>query len=230
MAGARTGREVRRAVADRGTPFFLSYAHADGNTSNPGVARLSDQMAEQFYYDLTQDVAQLISLPTGSDIGFMDVAGLRGGMDWTPELMLALGTCQVLVALVSAPYLSSRWCGMEWDAFSRRRIDQLPGAKPSPNQRCIIPVWWAPVRGALPSPIRQDMIFSPPRSRPLPDLPELYRRHGIFGLVRQGERDCYSAIVWHLARLIEDLYSCQHVRHRKFRPGSLRNVFEGDAQ
>jgi hypothetical protein len=220
---------VRGAVPERGTPFFLSYAHADGNSNNQRTARLSDQMAEEFYYDLTQDVAQLISLPTGSDFGFMDVVGLRSGMRWTPELMRALGSCQVLVTLLSAPYLSSEWCGMEWDAFSKRRIDSLPGATRSPNQGCIIPVWWAPVRGTLPPPILEGMIFSP-RTRRKSDLPELYRQDGIFGLLRQGERDYYSTIVWQLARHIEDLYSCQHVRHRKFRSENLKNAFNGDAQ
>lgn len=229
MAGARTGWEVRLTVPDRGAPFFLSYAHADGNSNNPGTARLSDQMAEQFYYEVMQDVAQLISLPTGSDFGFMDVVGLRGGMRWTPELLLALGTCQVLVALVSVPYLNSEWCGMEWDAFSQRRIDPLPGTNRRAYQGCKIPVWWAPVRQDLPPAIKQEMIFSP-RSRPQPDLPELYRQEGVFGLLRQGERDCYNTIVWQLARLIVEVYSCQQVRHKKFRPGSLRNAFQGDAR
>src|ERR1035438_278277 len=117
MRPASAGREVARIVADRGMPFFLSYAHANKGSSNGGKVHDSDRKAEQFYFDLMNDLGQLIGLGTGEELGFMDTR-LKGGITFVPELMHLLGTCQILVPLLSAPYLSSEWCGKEWHAFS----------------------------------------------------------------------------------------------------------------
>lgn len=226
MTQAPVGREVGRAVLDHGTPFFLSYAHTDSNSGSSGGVPSSGQMAERFYYDLREEVQTLVSLLPGSEMGFMDIVGLRGGMHWRPELMLALGSCQVLVALLSVPYLDREWCGKEWHAFSLRTVERLPGATASPYQGCIIPVWWAPVPFPLPALIREEMIFAPPR-RPEPDLPEQYKQNGVFGLMTTGQENSYRIIVWELAKLIQRIYYSQQAMTRKFDPGELRNVFRG---
>ncbi len=97
-------------MPDHRTPFFLSYARARESPGHPGRAHISDQLAEQFFFDLEEDVGQLISRETGADIGFMDI-GMQPGTHWADALLHAAGTCQVLIPLISAPYLYRDWCG-----------------------------------------------------------------------------------------------------------------------
>jgi hypothetical protein len=182
-------------------------------------------MTERLYIDLRVNLSQLISLPTGSDIGFMDV-GMQGGTLWNPELLRELGSCQVLIALLSAPYLNSPWCGMEWHAFSQRTAKRLPGAKAANHQGCIIPVRWAPIESPLPTPVSDDMFFTP-TTTPDPDLPELYRMNGVFGLLRMRRDDYYQIVAWQLSMLISRVYHALHLEHRSFEPGDLQNVFRG---
>src|SRR5258708_37214738 len=59
-------------VTSRGIPFLLSYARANANSAQPGAARHSDQMAERLFYDLTENLGQLIVLPTGAAYAFFD--------------------------------------------------------------------------------------------------------------------------------------------------------------
>ena len=211
-------------MSDHGTPFFLSYAHAKDGSPGAGEAHFSDQMAERFYFDLSENVGQLISRRVGADIGFMD-ARIQGGMKWADELLHAAGSCQVLVALVSAPYLSSQWCGMEWYAFSKRTVQRPAGVKSFRPEGWIIPVRWAPVPFPLPSPISQDMIFSP-ASTPDPDLPARYKADGVFGLLRMKQEDSYQIIAWQLAKRIAKIYYNQRLRSRRFRLEDLENVFQ----
>ena len=90
-----------------------------------------DEHVEEFFHDLAENVGQLISLRADVPAGFMDQE-MRGGMQWTDELLHAVGTCQVLVALLSARYLKSDWCTMEWHAFSQRTVRRLEGTTPPP--------------------------------------------------------------------------------------------------
>jgi hypothetical protein len=223
MGPAPAGREVGRTVADHGTPFFLSYARAREGAGNPGAARFSDLMAERFYFDLSENVGQLIIRETGADIGFMDT-GMQGGMHWVDELLHAAGTCQMLIPLLSVPYLSREWCGMEWYAFSQRSVQRLAGA--FPNQGWIIPVRWAPVPPELPSPVSDEMIFSP-TGKPDPELPAQYEVNGVYGLLRMGQEDSYQIIVWQLAMLVAKIYHSQRLKARRFRLEELQNAFQG---
>jgi hypothetical protein len=218
MAPAPVGREVGRAVPDLETPFFVSYAHT-------GID--SNQKALQFFNDLCADVATMVDLPAGADMGFIDAVGLRGGMRWRPELMRALGSCQVLIALLSVPYLGSEECGKEWHAFSQREKDPLPGMKASPHQGCIIPVRWAPIAIELPPVVKKEMIFVPQPTRREPDLPALYEQEGLFRLLQAGEEDSCGEIVWQIAKLIQKIYYSQRLRPREFEPDALTDVFYG---
>jgi hypothetical protein len=220
------GQEVR-LMPGRGTPFFLSYARADDGSAHPGTARSPDQMAERLFDDLRENLGQLIALPTGADIGFIDKR-IRGGTNWPPDLAREVGTCRVLVALVSAPYLSSEWCGKEWYAFTQRATRRLPGKQVSDHQGCLIPVRWAPVEFGLPSVVADDMFFTPD-STPEPDLPELYRQNGIFGLLRMGLEDYYQILAWQLSMLISRVYHSLYLEPENFAPEDLRNAFEAGA-
>jgi TIR domain len=213
------GWEVGRAVFDQETPFFLSYAHAGSD---------SDQQAQHFFEELRGDVEPLMGLPVGSDMGFMDVVGLRGGMQWRPELIRALGSCQVLVALLSVPYLRSEWCGKEWHAFSLREPEPAPGAIASPNQGCIVPVRWAPIPFELPSVVKDEVtVFTPEPTRQDLDLPRRYTREGVFGLRHTGQEDSYREVVWQLAKLIQRIYYSRRLKPREFQPDELADVFQG---
>jgi hypothetical protein len=124
MELARLGWEVGRRVPhgnDYGSPFFLSYARAVKGPAMVGKVRDPDRYVKTFFQDLAENVGQLIALRADVPAGFMDQE-IRGGVKWPDELMRVVGTCQVLVALLSPPYLESDWCGMEWHAFSQRAV------------------------------------------------------------------------------------------------------------
>lgn len=207
------------------TPFFVSYARARDGSGDPGVAHFPDRVTQQFFSDLAVNVGQLISLPTGADVGYIDVR-MPPGTNWVYELLDAAGTCQVLIALLSAPYLSSEWCGREWCAFSRRTRESRPAAAARPRLGHIIPVIWAPLPHAWPPPVGTEMIFSPD-PYPEPELPAEYWANGIFGLVRMNRKDSYQIIVWQLAMLISKIYHAQRLGHREFQLEDLSNCFGG---
>ena len=120
---------------------------------------------------------------------------MRGGIRWSDELLHALGTCQVLVALVSASYLSSDWCGMEWHAFSMRTVRRL-GQVPLPGRvRRPGDLGARTSEAALPPQISAGMFFMPD-SNPEAEVLSQYRKNGIFGLLRMQRQASYQIVVW----------------------------------
>jgi TIR domain len=227
MESGLPGREVVRAVLTL-PPFFISYAHAGSDSNNA---------AERFYYELRGDLQTLVRRPVGSSMGFFDSQGLRAAVRWREELADALGKCQVLVALLSVPYLDSEWCGKEWHAFTLRERELLPGATGFQNQGPIIPVRWAPIPFDLPPVVKDEAQFFKPQSTgdqrsaaDQSDLAERYEEEGIFGLLRKGQVDDFHGIVWDLAKCIQQICYNQVLRPRVFDPSELRNVFEGGEQ
>jgi hypothetical protein len=218
MIPASVGREGRCVVPDDGSPFFLSYAGASDRSA-------AVRAVEEFFQDLAENVGQLIYLRPDVPAGFMD-RKMRGGMKLTDELIHAMGACQVMVALLSARYLESEWCGKEWHAFSQRTVRRLPGRNAQPRQGCIIPVIWAPLPASLPSQISAELVFLPSR-QPDPDVPDHYQENGIFGMMRGGLRNSYQIVTWQLAKHIAHIYHSQRTEARKFEPGELRNIFRG---
>lgn len=205
-----------------GSPFFLSYARAEENSAGD-----HDGYVNEFFESLSGDVGVQINLPSDVPAGFMD-QNMRGGVWWTPELTRALGTCQVLVALLSAAYLESRWCRMEWHAFTKRILQQREGRKVSPNQGCIIPVLWAPLPSPLPEHIKATTVFRPDRE-PNPRVPAQYRENGVFGLMRMQEpKNSCSIVSWHLAKQIASIYHSQLAVPREFELAELRSCLPGD--
>jgi hypothetical protein len=225
-----TWQEVIRAATDF-PPFFISYAHAGSNSNNA---------AQRFYYELRGNLQTMVRRPVGASMGFFDAEGLLTGVRWREELVDALGVCQVLVALVSVPYLNSEWCGKEWHAFTLRERELLPGATRFKHQGPIIPVRWAPIPFELPAVVKDEaQLYKPQSTEDLPgtrdkqgvggqpDLAERYEEEGVFGLLRTGQADAFHAIVWDLAKCIQKIYYNQVLKPRAFDPEELRNVFEG---
>ena len=207
---------------DPRTPvFFLSYAHSEGRPMGP--PQEPNRKFVRFFDDLSENVARLIGRPTGSDPGFMD-RSVAGAKRWTSELLGALGRCQVFVALLSVPYLASDWCGMEWHAFTQRKVVLYHGDG-GRHQSAIIPVTWAPLRyERIPSAVREVQRFSPAG---LSDsgIKARYETNGIFGLLTTGQDAAYQAVVWSLALQIADIHYTYRVRPREFTPDDLRNLF-----
>ncbi len=202
-------------VGRRAPVFFLSYAH-------PRPSRRSAKFA-QFFDDLSENVAQLISRPAGQDPGFMD-RSVDGGTRWTGELLEALGTFHVFIALLSVPYLCSNWCGMEWSAFTQRTVTGNVGNE-SPHQSAIIPVIWAPLRSEqIPGAVLAVQRFSPTRL-PNPSIAAQYEEHGIYGLLTMQQDSAYQTVVWNLAQQVANIHYNYRVEPRHLVPGELHNLF-----
>jgi hypothetical protein len=225
-------REVERRVPDAEKnpdtekPFFLSYAHTEVSSGSPAGKRSPGHLVSQFFDDLSQDVAALVDLGVGADMGFMDDEALRGGEHWHPELIRELGTCRMLITLLSVPALKSDWCGKEWHAFLLREKELAEDARSSPNQGYIIPVRWAPIAIELPAVVKDEQIFKPPHNSEVPELPGLYRREGILGLLRRNRTGFYEVFVWELAMHIQRIYFGQRLPAKTFEPDELKDVFQ----
>lgn len=190
--------------------FFLSHR----------AARSNDPMVTKFFADLSENVAQLVPISPGVDPGFMD-RSIRTGAEWGAEVAEALGTCQTFIPLLSPNYFNSVWCGMEWYAFSQRRV--LPAESP---QTAIIPVIWTPSPPErAPQAVRAIQRFTPTG---LPDLrtTEIYHNEGILGMLRLGYESAYQAVVWRLGQHIADMHNNFRVEPHVFRQDELRNAFD----
>lgn len=183
---------------ERGAPvFFMSYRRIKAPTQWAAPPRAPGREVGQFFHDLTEDVNELVGAPPGRDPGYLDVAG-SGGAEWQKRLLHAVGTCQVLVCLLSEPYLrDSPWCAREWDTFARRRV--LPRTKDAePTQTAIVPVIWTPLHGRLPDVVAEVGLFIP-TDLPDRDFEAAYLNYGLLGLIRTSQDRAYRTIVWKLA-------------------------------
>jgi hypothetical protein len=210
-------------VDPRSPLFFLSYAHSLVIHRARGQNRGRNRRFIKFFEDLSENVAELVSRPAGSDPGYLDQS-ITAGRRWTPDLLNAIGTCQVFVALLSPIYIDSDWCGLEWHGFSRRRVISYTEGEIS-NETAIIPVIWAPVREPdVPKIIRDVQWFYPP------DMPETdkaagYESDGVVGLLQMDDT-AYQTVVWRLAQRIADIHYHHRVEPRSIQIGKLRNVFK----
>lgn len=203
--------------------FFLSYAHTPDGRRGPAALE-PHTFVRRLFEDLSVHVGELVGRPAGADPGFMDLS-MSGGERWTTELLTAAGTCQVFVPLVSRSLLRSTWCGMEWHAFSRRKVVPREG-RPSGHETGIVPVTWlATDPGPLPTVVGDIQRFSP-TNLPDPQIVRQYQREGVYGLLTMQMENAYRAVVWRLAQRVVAV-------HRDYRveplippsAAELRNVF-----
>ncbi len=203
-------------VRPRAPLFFLSHAHAM-HRDEP------NQRVVKFFEDLSEDVAELVGRPAGSDPGFID-RSMAAGARWSTELLAAIGSCKVFVALLSDPYVTSPWCGMEWYAFSRREVTKNAWAS-SGNETGIIPVLWTPVPNyRLPRVVGEVQRFSP---RGLPDvnIPARYAAEGVYGLMLMGQETLYRGVVWRLAQSIAEFHFGYEVTPLVLGQDDLHDIF-----
>ena len=185
--------------------FFVSHATVYGD-SQVGPDTDPNTPFGRFYLDLSQDLGQLAARRAGADPGFLD-RGMRAGVDWEREILTAVGTCQVLVALMSEPFAKSAWCGREWDAFSRRRTWRRADRAPMPGPMCILPVVWAPNPGVIgPKVVASTQLFVPKAisEEQSGQIGPRYKSEGVYGLYMTEQR-AYRGTVWRLAQEIKRL-------------------------
>src|SRR5262249_35038308 len=156
-----------------GSPlFFVSYAR--GNPIRlPSSPKDPDEHVVRFFGDLVTHVNELVSPPTGVDVGFID-RSIDGGERWEDELLAAARTCQVFVPLISPPYHRSDWCMHEWEPCASRRIHNRDPAKLG-SETAIVPVSWVPTDlDSLPELIRNIQMFAP-EGLPAKNMAAIYR-------------------------------------------------------
>ncbi|WP_203909861.1 TIR-like protein FxsC [Rhizocola hellebori] len=189
-------------LEESGAPvFFVSYARSKPANSPVLPPHETNAHVQRLFRDLTQHVNQLVPLSAGCDPGFMDMT-MTGGALWERELRTNAGSCQVLICLLSPPYLRSEWCAMEWDIFSAREVVRRSDGKPA-SETMIVPVLWVPILEELPKMIDEVTLFSP---RDLHDsnISPMYEREGLYGILNT-DPGAYPALVWKLAKHIQVL-------------------------
>lgn len=211
------------ATPDHSAPlFFFSHANAsEAGNGNRGTD--ADAPFLTFFTDLSLNVNQLVYRPPGADPGFVD-KGMRSGVAWEHEILTAVSTCQVFVALVSEPYIHREWCGKEWDAFSRRRTWHVEERRLAESP-CLIPVVWAPLgTRRRPKAVMARQLFTPKDPRD-GQVAARYAAEGIFGLLNT-DLESYRSAVWILAKEIQRLVFDYWVEPCEVPGiGDLRNVF-----
>lgn len=134
---------VSRQVARSGRPagsgivFFLSFAESNDD---------EDAMVAAFFRRLCDEVRAVRGTRRSdrAPIGFLSIASLRLGADWSEEIRIALGTCRVFVAVCSPTYFGSESCGREWQAFADRLSEyRRSTGRSAPS---LFPLRWRPTR------------------------------------------------------------------------------------
>jgi hypothetical protein len=184
--------EERPEPAPNAPVFFLSYARANKREDSP---------VQEFHTRLSEHIHESMALASGRRPGFID-RSLDGGQVWTDELAFALGHCQVFVPLLSAPYLSSKWCAREWNAYTRRVVKPMTaGAELGTS---VIPVVWNVLHpdDKVPDAVDRVQRFTPTDLGP--DIEAAYRKEGMYGLywIDKTGRGMFEAAVWRLAQRI----------------------------
>jgi hypothetical protein len=224
-AGAQWGMIIMAGIGPSCPVFYLSYAHSADVRVRSERKHGQDERFLKVFEDISLNVAELVTRPAGADPGYMDSSPIPDTSRWSAELLTAIGSCQVFVALLSPRYFVSHWCGMEWHAFSQRRVyRQSDGSATS--RTTIIPVIWAPIRDSeVPPTVDEIQRFSP---RDIADAPiaEQYKREGLIGLLQLGNAIAYQTVVWRIAQRIAEFHYTYRVDPRQFKLDELVNVFE----
>jgi FxsC-like protein len=152
--------------------FFLSYAHA---------LRPPDRPVLDFFRDLSEEVARVAGVRSGTPVGFADWQ-IPTGHHWRRELGRVLGTCFTFVSLYTPRYFKSEVCGQEWAAFRRR--ESMHQAYTKEDKTAIVPVIWERMEAADMAPAARRIHYQ------LADAGEFYRRRGMRELVvRRGREE-----------------------------------------
>jgi FxsC-like protein len=109
--------------------FFMSYARAIDQQHEGELVR-------RFFIDLKAEVERRVT-ELSSPAAFFDQENLNLGDAWPQDISEALCNCRTMVAMMSARYFTSEYCGKEWEIFDRRRKSHSEPPPPA-----IIPILW----------------------------------------------------------------------------------------
>jgi FxsC-like protein len=194
--------------------FFLGYAHTPEHA-----------WVNKLFQDLCAEIMERTTLPTASQVGFMDDNAIRLGADWREEVGSALANCRVFVPLYSPRYFTREECGKEWHAFAQRVLDHR--ARQSGNPSAIVPAIWTPVDPAeIPEVARRIQMNHQ-------TLGSEYAREGFYTLIKNSlYTQSYVTAVQELAKSIITAAEDSQLRPCRVSDfGQLRNAFhEPDRQ
>jgi FxsC-like protein len=153
--------------------LFLSAAVGD-----------DDHYVDQFFRDLRRQVSTLTGEPE-RDSAFLGTAP-NASRAWPHSMAVALGRCDVFVALCSPRYFMNEVCGKQWWVFNDRlhRYEKQTGVRPP----ALVALAWTPTDAV---PALASQVVPPSEDAP---------RRGLRQFVRlQTLRDSYHAFVADLA-------------------------------
>jgi hypothetical protein len=222
-------------VSDGAVPapvFFLSYGHAHARAQRRTLQNVNSPVVRLFE-DLSFHVGELMGSAAGEYPGYLDQA-MDPGVRWRTEVLRAAGTCQVFVPLLSPRYLDSPWCAMEFDAFSRRKVNRKPTRRPTDaigEGTAILPVLWMPMDSEQLPLVLSELQYFMPYPLPDEDIVQRYSEEGVHGLLALHDEEAYQAVVWRLARRIVQVSRNHQVESQVFTDtDGLRKSFRGDGE
>jgi len=171
--------------------FFLSYARTPKR--DPTDRDDPDRWVYKLYKDLCSAILQMTDARP-EEAGFMDREN-KIGVQWSPELTIAIARCRVFVPLYSRRYFESDNCGREWFAFARRELTRKARGREVVD--AIVPALWTRLdRERLPH-VAQSVQFDHKF------LGERYCSEGFYGIMKlQNYRADYQRAVHRLAERI----------------------------
>ena len=97
-----------------GPEVFISYRVLDNHPPPDGPARgFVDYLLTQIRYDLTQ-----LGIPDA--ILWQDRSKIAPADDWNDNILSALNSAQLFIAILSKNYITSDWCNKELDTMTSR--------------------------------------------------------------------------------------------------------------
>jgi FxsC-like protein len=161
---------------------FFSYARDD-----------FDPYMDQFLKDLTAETRLLLGRGKDVPIFFRDENDIDFGKPWRPEIISALQSARVLVAVQTPRYFIRPYCGKEVGVMRRRR-SLIPYTRERTPE--VLPVIWCPSRSVPPSVNEYQWTHA--------ELPASYPTHGLLVLLRNTKyRDEYLTFLRFFALAIQ---------------------------
>lgn len=107
---------------------FISYARFDEHLGG-FVAALAAKMREIF----RSQTGRKLRL-------FVDSESIPSASLWEKRILVALSASATLIAVQTPSYLTSEWCGCEWDTFLILERERREGCQLLPDESLIFPI------------------------------------------------------------------------------------------
>ncbi|MGI5236859.1 TIR-like protein FxsC [Dactylosporangium sp. CA-139066] len=200
--------------------FFVSYARP--RSPQPAAPTVSNRVVN-FFHELSLHLNNLVYREAGADPGYLDVSQDDTG-DYPSRSLEALGSCQVFVPLLSPAYPRSRWCALEWNAFTSRAVRSRENESPT-RSTSILPVLWTSTLSnfsQMPDAIRNIQFFYPSRVGRSGNSQQ-YTEDGLYGMLASNAPGT-DEVIFRLAQRIVEIYQSNHVGPLTTDPADLPSV------